>query len=316
MRMLVGLLLAAATVLGHSAPTGAQSAPAARRIVSIVPAVTEMLFAVGAGAQVVAVSSFDRYPAAVETLPRVGALLNPDTERILSLKPDLVVVYGSQSDLLAQMKRAGIRVFAYRHGGLAETFDTMTAIGSETGHGAQAAKLVGDLQVRLERIRRRVAGRPRPQTLLVMSREPGALRGIYASGGIGFLHDLLELAGGANVFAKVRQESVQPSQETLLRLRPEVIVELHPTANTLDQQAIRRLWAPLGSVPAVQSQRIHALPGAAMVIAGPRLADVAEMLSRAIEPRRADASARGVRSAFDCFLLITSADKRLVPGRL
>ena len=291
-RLLIALLLAAAAGagdapptaagVGNSSPAGAQSAAGATRIVSIVPAVTEMIFAVGAGAQVVAVSSFDRYPPAVDSLPRVGALLDPDTERILSLKPDLVVVYGSQTDLLAQFKRAGIRAFAYRHGGLSETFKTMTAIGSETGHSAEAAKFVGDLRARLDGIRRRVAGRPRPRTLLVISREPGTLRGLYASGGVGFLHDLLELAGGSNVFADVRQESVQPSQETLLRIRPEVIVELHPTMNEVDQQAIRRLWTPLSSVPAVQNQRIHALPGAAMVIAGPRLGDAAEMLSRAI----------------------------------
>jgi iron complex transport system substrate-binding protein len=281
-RILAALLLAAAFGAGAVSPAVGQSARAATRIVSLVPAVTEMLFAIGASSQVVAVSSFDRYPPTVEKLPRVGALLDPDTERILSLKPGLVVVYGSQTDLMAQFKQAGIRAFAYRHGGLAETFETMTAIGAETGHSAEAAKVVGDLRARLDGIRRRVAGRPRPRTLLVISREPGTLRGIYASGGVGFLHDLLDLAGGANVFADVRQESVQPSQETLLQIRPDVIVELHPTASEVDQETVHRLWRPLSSIPAVQNQRIHALPGAAMVIAGPRLGDAAELLSRAI----------------------------------
>jgi hypothetical protein len=73
--------------------------------VSLVPAVTEMLFAVGAGTQVVGVSSYDHFPPEVEKLPKVGALIDPDTERILSLRPDLVVVYGSQTDTEARFKR-------------------------------------------------------------------------------------------------------------------------------------------------------------------------------------------------------------------
>ena len=83
---------------------GAAEAP--RRIVSLVPSVTETLFAIGAGPQVVGVSSYDREPPEVSRLPRVGALIDPDVERILSLRPDLVVVYASQADLREQM-RAG-----------------------------------------------------------------------------------------------------------------------------------------------------------------------------------------------------------------
>src|SRR5262245_21122101 len=78
------------------------------RIVSLIPAVTEMLFALGAGSQVVAVSSFDDYPPQVKGLPRVGALLDPDLERILSLRPELVIVYESQVDLRRQLERASV----------------------------------------------------------------------------------------------------------------------------------------------------------------------------------------------------------------
>ena len=82
-----------------------------QRIISLIPAVTEMLFALGAGDRVVAVGSFDRYPPQVEQRPRVGALLDPDLERMLALKPDLVAVYGSQTDLRQQLQRAGVPVF-------------------------------------------------------------------------------------------------------------------------------------------------------------------------------------------------------------
>ena len=274
----------ALTLLCSAAGRGPQSPQPAARIVSLVPAVTEILFAVGAGPQVVAVSSFDKFPPAVERLPRVGALLNPDTERILSLRPNLVIVYGSQADLLAQFKQAGIAVFVYRHGGLPNTLDTITAVGAATGHAAGAATVVGGLRARLDGLRRRVAGRPRPRTLLVISREPGTLRGLYASGGIGFLHDLLELAGGSNVFADVHEESVQPSQETLLTRRPDVVVELHPRAEMADAVEARRAWSPLASTPAVRGNRVHPLGGAFLVTAGPRLGDAAEAIGRALHP--------------------------------
>ena len=91
-----------------------------QRIISLIPAVTEMLFAIGAGPQVIAVSSFDEYPPEVKNLQRVGALLDPDVERILSLRPDLVVVFGSQEDLSKQLARANVATFSYRDAGLAE----------------------------------------------------------------------------------------------------------------------------------------------------------------------------------------------------
>jgi len=275
---------------GHAGGDAGQAAasqpsPAApMRIVSLVPAVTESLFAIGAGPQVVAVSSFDHFPAAVEALPRVGALLDPDTERILSLRPDLVVVYGSQTDLQAQFARAGIRTYVYRHGGLADTLDTISGLGQVTGQPAGAARVVTALRASLATIRRRVAGRARPRTLLVFSRQPGSLRGVYASGSVGFLHDLLEVAGATNVFPEFRQESVQPSQETLLARRPDVVVELQPGAAVADTNEARRVWATLASIPAVRANRIHVLTGAHLVTAGPRLGDAAEAIARAVHP--------------------------------
>ena len=108
------------------------------RIVSLVPAVTEMLFAIGAGPQVIAISSYDQDPPEVQRLPRVGALLDPDVERILSLRPDLVVTYGSQTDLKQQLDRASIPIFDYRHAGLADITATIRRLGAATGHAGGA----------------------------------------------------------------------------------------------------------------------------------------------------------------------------------
>lgn len=268
-------------------PAAQNRAPdsAPRRIVSLVPAITEMLFATGAGPQVVAVSSFDEFPAEVKSLPKVGALLDPDTERILSLRPDLVIVYGSQSDLQMQLERARIRTFSYRHGGLATTLGTIRDLGAATGHRQESEALVSSLQARLDAVRNRVKGRPQPQTLLVFERQPGTLREIYVSGGVGFLNDMLGIAGGKNVFGEVARESVQPSIETLLARAPDVILEVR-AEGLIDrnQPADRDPWSVLSSIPAVRNRRVHRMTGAYLVVPGPRLGMAAEAFARALHP--------------------------------
>src|SRR6185436_19044152 len=95
------------------------------RIVSLIPAVTEMLFALGAGPRLVGVSSFDRFPPEVAKIPKVGALLDPDLDRILSLQPDLVILYHTQSDLRKQLERAQVPAYVYSHAGLRDVTSTL-----------------------------------------------------------------------------------------------------------------------------------------------------------------------------------------------
>ena len=255
------------------------------RIVSLIPAVTEMLFAIGAGPQVIAVSSFDRYPPEVEKLQRVGALLDPDLERILSLRPDFVVLYASQTDLQQQLQRAGVATFHYRHGGLADITATMRELGRKVGRGSEADRVASEVEARLDRVRARVASYPRLKTMVVFGREERALRGIYASGGIGFLHDMLEAAGGTNVYADVKRENLQVSAELIIARRPEAILELRITP--LDAAGVRGetdVWKALASVPAVRSGRVHIFTEDKMVVPGPRVAEATELLSRALHP--------------------------------
>jgi iron complex transport system substrate-binding protein len=260
------------------------SAQGPRRIISLVPAVTEMLFAIGAGPQVIAVSSYDQDPPEVRQLPRVGALLDPDVERILSMKPDLVVTYGSQSDLKQQLDRASITVFDYRHAGLADITATMRRLGAATGHAPRAEETASNLERSLARIRERAGTGPRPRTLLVFGRERGALRNIYASGGRGFLHDMLDAAGGVNVFADVDRESVQVTTEVVLARAPDVILEVRSADIDTEAEAASeaRSWAPLASVPAVRNRRVIVLTGKALTVPGPRVAEVAERMFQAL----------------------------------
>jgi iron complex transport system substrate-binding protein len=265
-----------------AAPLAAQRP---QRIISLIPAVTEILFAVGAGPQVAAVSSFDDYPPEARKLPRVGALLDPDLEKILAMRPDLVVLYGSQQDLARQLARSHIAVYTYRHAGLADVTQTIREVGTRAGHAREAQALASGIEAALDRIRQRVAGRPRPKTLLIFSREIGALRSMYASGGTGFLNDMLEVAGGTNVFADVDRESVQATTELILARRPEVILEVRGDATEAGPLATETaVWRALPSVPAVRTGRIRLIVDERIVRPGPRVAEGAELLARALHP--------------------------------
>jgi iron complex transport system substrate-binding protein len=261
----------------------AQNRP--QRIISLVPNITEMLFAIGAGPRVVAVGSFDDFPPEVARLPRVGALLDPDVEKILSLRPDLVAVYETQDDLRSQLDRAKIPQFVSRHAGLGDVMTTIRALGARTGNEGEADRVASGLDRQLSAVRERVAGRPRPRTLLVFGRDTEALRNVNVSGAVGFLHDLLVVAGGANAIDVARQ-SVQLNVESMLALAPEVIVELRYT-KAMTQADIDRAsaeWNLLASAPAVRSRRVYVLVGDEFVVPGPRIGGAAERLARALHP--------------------------------
>ena len=265
---------------------GAAAAQAPQRIVSLIPATTEMLFAMGAGRQIAGVSNYDRYPPDVERLPRVGGLLDPNVERLLALKPDLVIVYDTQTDLKRQLERARIPMFRYTHRGLPDIMSTMRALGERVGAKAAADAAATRVEQQLEAVRARVRGRPRPKTLLVFGREQGSLRHVNASGGYGFLHDILELAGGSDVLGDLHQQSVDMSTEMILTRAPDVILELHygESLTSGRMEAERLVWNALASVPAVKNDRVHLLIGDEFVVPGPRIVIAAERFARTLHP--------------------------------
>jgi iron complex transport system substrate-binding protein len=266
----------------HATP---QTPPVPSRIISVIPAVTEMLFAIGAGPQVVAVGSFDRFPPEIEKLPRVGALIDPDVERILSLRPDLVVIYGSQTDLRTQLERAQIPVYSYSHAGLADITVTIRTLGARVGRERPANDLAASIETRITTVTNRVAGLRRPRTLIVFEREAMALRGIYASGGIGFIHDMVEAAGGTNLFADMKRQAVQATTELILSRRPDVIFDLRGEESSSEAKTQETaVWQALRSVPAVRSGRVYFIADQRTVVPGPRVAEAVELFARTLHP--------------------------------
>ena len=167
----------------------------------------------------------------------------PTPRSIIALRPDLVITYGSQTDLQTQLKRvvdSVLRLSPRRprshHGddARARRADGTRRTGGEGGaRRCEAASMPS---------RRRVAGKPRPRTLLVFGREPGSLRNIYASAGRGFLHDMLVAAGGEDVLDDIDKESAQVSTEMILARAPDVIIELNAAnrLNDADLKAVDR----------------------------------------------------------------------------
>ena len=277
----VALLLVLA---GCALPVAAAERPA--RIVSLVPAVSEMIFAIGAGDRLVGVSNYDRFPPEVSRIARVGGLIDPDTERIIALRPDLVVIYATQKELIARLDRARIPYYSYEHRALPDILTTVRAIGARIGSGERAEALASSMERSLAGIRAATSRLPRPVTLLVFGRDPASLRNVYASGGFGFLHDMLEIAGGTNVFGEVKTQSVQASTEMLLARKPEVIIELHygDSAKGLDLAKEAQAWNVLASIPAVRNHRVFSLVGDEFVVPGPRIVDATRALAHTLHP--------------------------------
>ena len=127
---------------------------------------------------------------------------------------------------------------------------------------------------------------PRLRTLLVFERDPGSLRGIFVNGGVGFLHDVLGVAGGSDVFADVARESVQPSIETILARAPDVILEVRVREDLSAAQLAkeRSVWMTLSSIPAVKNNRVHILTGQFLVVPGPRVGQATETIARTLHP--------------------------------
>ncbi|HIA49626.1 MAG TPA: hypothetical protein EYN90_03440 [Acidobacteria bacterium] len=261
-------------------------AQAPQRIVSIIPAVTEILFAIGAGPQVVGVGSYDNYPPEIGDLPRVGGLIDPDVEAILALRPNLVVLYITQVDLTTQLTRAGIPLFEYSHGTLADIPTTIRRLGNRTGHAAEADKVALDIEDGLVGIAEAVSRRHRPRTLLVIAREPYSLRNLFASGGSGFQHDMLELAGAKNVLDGTMRRAVQVTTEMILQAAPDVVIEVR-TVERLSPAEIEKemeVWNALPSLPAVQNQNVIFLTGSDLVIPGPRIVQAITRFALVLHP--------------------------------
>ena len=281
------LVLLSLIVFACAAPPDPISQNAApKRVVSLVPTVTETLFALGAGDRIVGVSDFDNFPPEAMERPRVGALINPNVEIIFQLQPDLVITYGTQALLQERLAAAGIRQYPFVTGSIQHVLESIRALGSEMGLPEEGISLASEIAAALEDIRAE-SGENRPRVLLAHSREVGTMGSFYTGGALSYFDELIEIAGGQNIFGDVDENTFQPTLEEVLKRAPEVIVELLPSDSDGRARIDQRLadWQTLAAVPAVRDSRVYVLAGAHLLLVGPRLHLAAAEIAEAIRGR-------------------------------
>jgi iron complex transport system substrate-binding protein len=248
---------------------------AAERIVSLLPGATETLLEMGAGERLVARTDHDADPRLAH-LPSIGGGLTPSLEKLASLQPDLVIVWeeAGTARLRPRLEALGIAVFAARTQDTTAIFANIERFGRLTGLEASADSLAAALRHQLEAVRRSVAGRPRPAVVYVIGLDPTTVAGPNV-----FIGELLEVAGGRNVFADVTASSPQMSLEEIVRRRPELVLMPAPGNGAAAIARLRRApgWRELidsGStrVELVDADLLHR-PGAAIGRAAEALRD-------------------------------------------
>jgi iron complex transport system substrate-binding protein len=276
------LTVALAGFVPAAAPAGNLTAP---RIVSLIPSLTEDLFALGAGPQVVAVSQFTDYPAAARALPAVASFASVDAERIVRLHPDLVVGIPAQAALVADLKRVGLRVELLPDDSFDDIFAGLARLGALSGHARAAARLSAALRARTAALVRDVPAGARPSVLVVLGVTP-----LFTVGDRSYIAHLIALAGGRNAAAGAGEAYVRYSAEAIVAAQPDVIVT--------DRGA--GLSAALGAPPwnalrAVREKRVYVLDDADILERpGPRYNDgLAWLIARLHpSPRKASRVAR------------------------
>ena len=194
---------------------------APRRIVSLNPTTTEILFAIGAGARLVGRSRYDVFPDSARLVASVGDAIRPNIESVLAARPDLVVLYASEDNRSAfdRLRQAGIATVALKIDSIAEFERGARLLGRLTGDSAQAASLVDSISATLARVRSSTATLPRPTVFIHAWDRP-----IITIGGGSFLTELLEIAGARNVYADIRAPSAAVTLEDIVRRNPDIVL--------------------------------------------------------------------------------------------
>ena len=242
------------------------------RIVSLAPSVTETLFALGAEGRVIAVTSYCDYPPAAANKEKIGDTQRPNIERIVALRPDLVIASTASQleSFVRALEAAGIPVYVSNPRNLAETLASIRAIGNLIGANDQALVLEGQLRSRIEQVRSRVASKPRPAVFLMLGAEP-----LLTAGGNSFLTDLLSQAGGRSISEDEKSDYPQYSLETVIARQPEVIFL---------QAGDERLPNRLEQTPAARQGRVYHIDDDLLLRPGPRIVEALETLAEKIHP--------------------------------
>lgn len=294
-RFLLTLAFAAAPAGAHAAITVVDDSGArvtvgqpARRVISMAPHITELLFAAGGGDKVVGAMNYSDYPEAAKKIPLVGSSSQLDLERLVALKPDLLVVWqsGNTARQLDQLRQLGIPLFYSEPQQLDQVATSLLRLGQLLGTERTAQPAAAAFRARVATLRARY-GSPLPVRAPVRVFYQIWDKPLYTLNGSQIVSDAISLCGGENVFAKLSVKAPEVSIEAVIQADPEVIFggEQHDTAD-----AGLNIWSPYKSMRAVKRGNLFNLDGELLTRPSPRIvvgaAAMCEKLALARQRRR------------------------------
>ena len=251
------------------------------RVVSLLPSNTEILFAVGAGNQVVGVTSYCNYPAEAATREQVGGITTKslNIESIVALEPDLVLASGSQADIIPILEESGLTVIVLEPATFDDILANIELVGQITDHTNEATALTNSLRQRLDTVAASVrAADTQPTVFYEVWHDP-----LMTAGPNTFIGQLITLAGGESIFADVAEDWPQVSTEVVVERNPAIILgpDSHGDELTPEKIKARAGWE---NIAAVQNGEVYLLNGDAVSRPGPRIVDMLEEAARDLHP--------------------------------
>jgi len=241
-----------------------------RRIVSLAPSATETIYALGAENRLVGVTSFCNYPPEVQRKKKVGSYYLPSLEKIVALKPDLIVLSApGQEQIQTKLEGLGLKVLVLNPRTSGETLESFRLLGKVLGLEARAESLVLQVRAQLDSVRAQAQADP-PLVFVEIDSAP-----LFTCGGKSFLGELVRIAGGRNLFEDLPRDYAVVSAERVVTGKPDVILVVHPNAKARDVKE-RLGW---GAIPAVKEDRVYdGLDEDVLTRPGPRIGLAAEIL--------------------------------------
>jgi iron complex transport system substrate-binding protein len=248
-----------------------------QRIVSLVPSVTETLFALGVESRLVAVTDYCTWPEAAKKLPSIGSYADPGLETIISQRPDLVIAAADMNSraLIDKLSQLGIAVYVSHPDSLESALATISIIGTLTNSSAKAEQLLADMRGKIETLQKLLAEQQRISLVPCIMLQP-----LTVAGPDTLINDLIEAAGGRNIVEPGLSRYPTWNTESLLLADPQVIIlPLHPGQE--DPEAFFSQWPQL---QAVRNERIIQIEADWLYRPGPRLVLGIEALAKALHP--------------------------------
>jgi iron complex transport system substrate-binding protein len=256
----------------------------ALRIISLAPSVTEAVFALGLGDDLVGVSAYCDYPAQAQRIDRVGTFLTPNVEAILAKHPDVIIAVpspGNQSSVEA-LHRLGLKLVLIDPQTVDEIKQSMVTIGRELDHETEGRALVARIEEHMAAVRARVAQVPERKVLMVVGQTP-----LIAVGSGTFQDELIRMARGINLAASASGTWPHLSLEYAIAAAPEVIIDTTMgNEERAGAGAALAFWSAFPTLPAVRTRRVFGYKEYKILRPGPRIAEAFEAIARFIHPEQ------------------------------